>query len=315
MPVRFFQLGAADPLVALRTFKLVALANGKYDDHERALLVTAARCVGVEVDVDMLEPMAATAVAEAITDPADRLMILQGAVLMAIADGDATRDEIAVLHQLRDALGVDEGALRSLERLADGHRTLAMFEMMRRAPILGDIRAKYGLGAFAKLVAQLIGLQRTDEALAWRYEELGLLAEGTLGREFWRHCRQRRFGFPGERGGLQEFTVQHDFLHVLTGYDTDPDGEMQIAAFTAGMRRDKAFFFLFFPVMMFNVGVGPTQVAGVHTTTGLFDPDKLFAAMERGHAVTRDLILDWDYWPEVELPVVELRRKYGISPP
>ena len=45
------------------------------------------------------------------------------------------------------------------------------------------------------------------------------------GREFWQHMTSRKFAFPGEPGGLLERQCHHDLTHVLTGYDTDPDGE------------------------------------------------------------------------------------------
>ena len=311
--MRFYQMRAGDPSIALRAFKLVAMADGVFADNERALLATAARCFGIEVDVDALEPITPEAIAAALPDEGDRKMVLQGAILMAIADAEVSREEARLLKELKSALGIDDVTMRVLERLAAGHRKLAAVEMMRRAPVLRDIWEKHGLAAFMKIVIQLVGLQRTDEALAEKYRRFEQLPEGTLGKEFFKHCRALGFGFPGEKGGLQEFTVQHDFCHVLTGYSTEPEGEMQIAAFTAGMRKSDPFFFLFFPVMMFNVGVGPTNVPGVHTTVGLFDPDKLFRAMERGHQVSRDLLGDWDYWPDVVLPVEEVRRKYNVT--
>src|SRR5439155_974344 len=74
-----------------------------------------------------------------------------------------------------------------------------------------------------------------DSALAWRYRRLGLLPEGTLGREYWKYSRKNGFAMPGEIAGPDEIVVNHDLIHVLTGYDTDPPGEFEAAGFTAGI--------------------------------------------------------------------------------
>jgi hypothetical protein len=43
--------------------------------------------------------------------------------------------------------------------------------------------------------------------------------------------------------------------HVLSGYDTDPDGEIQQAAFQAGFVRKDGFMFLFFGIAQFHLGL------------------------------------------------------------
>src|SRR5687767_574404 len=120
--MRFFEFKSADPIVVLRAFKTVALADGQLDASERALMVTAARCLGVDADPDAVEPIDPDELARAVPDEGDRRRVLQGAMLMSIADAEETKDEVAVLRRMREALGVEEGVFRSLERLAAGHR-------------------------------------------------------------------------------------------------------------------------------------------------------------------------------------------------
>ena len=38
----------------------------------------------------------------------------------------------------------------------------------------------------------------------------------------------------------------------------------------------------------------------------------MFAALERGGAVTLDLSDKWDYWPYVGLPLAEARQRLGV---
>jgi hypothetical protein len=40
----------------------------------------------------------------------------------------------------------------------------------------------------------------------------------------------------------------------------------------------------------------------------------MFAAIERGSKVNTDLSDKWDYWPYVELPIDEVRRRLNILP-
>ena len=48
--------------------------------------------------------------------------------------------------------------------------------------------------------------------------------------------------------------------HVLSGYTTDPDGEVQVASFHAGYRRKDPFTFVFFVLLQFHLGVRMTPV-------------------------------------------------------
>jgi hypothetical protein len=40
----------------------------------------------------------------------------------------------------------------------------------------------------------------------------------------------------------------------------------------------------------------------------------MLAAIERGSRVTQDLPDNWDYWPWIELPLDEVRRRLNILP-
>ena len=41
------------------------------------------------------------------------------------------------------------------------------------------------------------------------------------------------FPFPGEPGGIYEVGALHDWVHVLTDYNTSPEGEIDVFAFIA----------------------------------------------------------------------------------
>jgi ubiquinone biosynthesis protein Coq4 len=151
-----------------------------------------------------------------------------------------------------------------------------------------------------------------DLEVAWRYKSLGLLPEGTLGREFWEHCTRNRFGVPGEKGGIPERMVYHDFGHVLAGYDTRPESEIQQGAFQGGFIREDGFAFLMFAIIQFHLGLKMTPATD--SQTGLFDVPKVLRAAHRGAACTVDLSDHWDPFAVADAPVEQIRAEYGIPP-
>jgi ubiquinone biosynthesis protein Coq4 len=144
-----------------------------------------------------------------------------------------------------------------------------------------------------------------------RFQALAELPDGTLGREYVRYREHNGFPWPGEKGGIPEGGVHHDFTHVLTGYATDPLGEIQIGAFTAGMKKTDPFMFLFFPMLEFHVGLAIRP--GTPSFPGHYDAALAFKAHQAGSRCARDLTDHWDFWSVVDRPVASLRDEYRIA--
>jgi hypothetical protein len=186
---------------------------------------------GTGVDVDALPSINPGEVAEAIKEPHQRKRVVQLATIAAMVEGDVTSAEAEAVKKLASALEVEERSLKVLGEIAADHDLLTLFDMMRR------IMGKYGSAAYREEgfagVRRMLGMfgAGEDPEVAWKYKQLGLLPEGTLGREFWEHCTKNRFPLPGEKGGIPERMVFHDFGHVLAGYDTRPESEIQQGAF------------------------------------------------------------------------------------
>jgi ubiquinone biosynthesis protein Coq4 len=106
--------------------------------------------------------------------------------------------------------------------------------------------------------------------------------------------------------------VFHDLGHVLAGYGTDPEGEIQQAAFQSGFVRNDGFAFLFFGIVQFHLGVKLTPIADPEV--GFFDVDKVMTALARGAACKIDLSDQWDFWPYMARPLDEVRAALGIPP-
>jgi hypothetical protein len=187
---------------------------------------------------------------------------------------------------------------------------LTRFDMMRR--IMGKVGSRAyreeGFAGIRKMLAPFTGGE--DPEVAWKYKQLGLLPEGTLGREFWEHCTKNRFAVPGEKGGIPERLVFHNFGHVLAGYDTRPESEIQQGAFQEGFIREDGFAFLMFVVIQFHLGVKVTPVTDGQT--GLFDVAKVLRAAQRGAACKVDLSHRWDPFAVADAPLDQIRAEYGV---
>lgn len=302
--------------VGARALKTVALAHGEFEETERAVLGAITHALGVEVDLDALEPIEPSLVAETFTDPELKTKLLQALVVMALADGEATKDEAAVLTKFGKALGVDEGSVSAVKKLAEGHLFTLRFDLARRMPILRQVASatwkEEGIKGIWKLFKTARGTDQ-DPEVAWKFKKLGLLPEGTLGREFWVHMTRNGFAFPGELGGLPERAVHHDVTHVLAGYDTDALGETRIASFYAGMLDSDPFALVLGTMVMFHVGVKLSPIA---TPAHLqWKPEEALAALQRGARCKVKLWDGWDYWAIMDRTIPDLRREYGIGDP
>jgi hypothetical protein len=104
----------------------------------------------------------------------------------------------------------------------------------------------------------------------------------------------------------------HDLGHVLSGYGTDPQSEIQQAAFQAGFARRDGFSFLLFGILQFHLGMRVTPVAKGHR--GLFDVPLVLNALRRGAECKVDLSEGFDIFAHKDRPLDEVRSELGIPP-
>ena len=301
--------------VALAALQSVAQSNGSLTAPERTLLELLAEMHGTRADLDSLPDVDPVALAAQVVDPHQRKRLVQMAVVMATVDGDVSPVQERTVRSIAEALEVDEASLKVLHGLVNDSKLLTRVHMMRRlmGRFVGEAREKEGLKGVKKFMGPLLfGGGGEDHEVAWRYKQLGLLPQGTFGRAYWEFCTSRRFAFPGEPNGLPERMVFHDFGHVLSGYETDAEGEIQQGAFQAGFTRTDGFSFLIFVIVQFHLGLKVTPIAAPRT--GLFDVRKVIRAVERGSACRDDLSARWDHWAWVELPLEEVRHRLGVAP-
>lgn len=294
-------------LVVLRALRHVASANERFTSAERALIEGIARIHELRVDVDELEPISFSRVAEVVSDAHRRKRAVQLAIVTALVEGTPSIETERSVRELASALGIDEAGLDVLYEVSHGHAMLARIDMFRRFG--RSLRSAAEFPGIFQFALPVLGFAtRANREMADRYRALGQCAPGTLGRAFYDHFVENDFRMPGEPGGIP--MIFHDLGHVLSGYPTDPQGEIQQAAFQAGFSRRDGFTFLLFGILQFHAGLRITPVAqGYH---GLFDVPLVLNALQRGASCSMDLGDGYDLFANKDRSIVEVRAELGI---
>jgi hypothetical protein len=161
-----------------------------------------------------------------------------------------------------------------------------------------------------------------DEALAQRWESLRHLPDGTLGREVANFYDARGFAFPGRPGSAPPLLAQHDWVHVLAGYGSTVESEIEVFGFIARANDDaRAFSLLAQVVSLFETGYAASGL-------GLFEYDRghlshqgvavrLADALRRGAlAAAANNSIDFlsvDWFEHAETPIDDARARFGIA--
>jgi len=318
------QLMQPDPAAAvlgLRAMKTIASAAGPIGPAQRGLMEAAKKIIlRVDADIDTLPPVTPAELAAGFPGSELRQQFANGMLVMAVADGVPAPETLAKVEAFGAALGITSPVLADLRLLAEQHMLLFKLDFLRRghiADIMKNELHNRGLLGFAKSVLGMRGLME-DPALAARYRAWEKLPEGTLGRGLIDFYNKHGFSVPGERNGFPEAGLYHDFSHLLGGYSTEPEGEIEVASFTAGYKRERPFYVVLFVVLIFSTGVNMRPTPDDFVTVGLLGKpgmaERMLAAIERGSKVTQDLSDNWDYWAWIELPIDEVRRRLNILP-
>jgi ubiquinone biosynthesis protein Coq4 len=311
----------ATALLGLRALKSIATSSGPIGPAQRALMEASKKIIlGIDADIDALAPVTPAELAAGFPAGALRQQFAHGMIVTAVADGPPTREAIAQVDAYAKALGISEPVLADLRLLADGYMTIFKLDFLRRghiADIFKNQLDQKGPLSLAKSVLTMRGVIE-DQALAKRYRAWEKLPEGTLGRTLVDFYNKNGFAVPGERGGFPEAGLYHDFCHLLGGYSTEPEGEVQVAAFSAGFKRERPFYIMLFAVLIFSSGVQMRPTADDFVTKGVLAKpgiaELMLAAIERGSKVNTDLSDKWDYWAWIELPIDEVRQRLNILP-
>ncbi len=295
-----------------RALRTALRPAGDLTATEHAFLRTYARITGRTVDPATVMPVVPSEVT--IAHARGRKRLVQLCAMAALLGHPVNPGSVAFVEAMARHLRIAEPVLQVLDALRAADFRRARRLAVRRA-FGGIVRDAYHgeglLGVLRFFAALRLGLA-VNRGQHWDFKRLGLLPDGTLGREYWKHMTRVGFGFPGEPGGIPKSVAYHDIGHVLAQHETTPLGEIQQACFQAGSRRDDGFLFVQFVILQFHHGIKLTPATDAHE--GHFDPELALWALHRGASCAVDVTRDWDYWPLMPLSVEEAASRIGLLP-
>jgi hypothetical protein len=275
---------------------------------------------GHPVDPSRLAPISLDETASAITDPAFRHQLVGAAIALGMSVHPPDRAVATRIRDLAAALEVDEPVLDAFERGAQGHRFWMLADYARHSWATDVVKqevTEHGIRAFAAQFARLKGHGREDAETIARFAGLAELPPGSWGRAVFDFYARHQWPLPGQHGSVPLLTTHHDWVHVASGYDATPLGELQVTAFMAAqMPDDTALSVLFFGWSIYETGMlkvplSPGAVGTISSDPG--NPRQVADALRRGTESGVDL-LDLDHWAYAHRPLVEVREEFHVGP-
>jgi hypothetical protein len=305
--------GKAELPTVMRTLRTALRTDGALDANEQLFLDTFARITGFERpqrDPLPLHPDDTVAVEGA----HQRKRLVQLSALAVLLGRPLRADSLAFLKALARVLDTHDPVIDVIDAICQGRpakaRLLAMRRMMR--VLLKEAYLAEGAMGVVRVFAAMLLKAPVNRDLMVKYKQLGLLPEGTLGREYWKFMVREGFNFPGEPAGIPATISYHDIAHVIAGHEATPSGEIQQGSFQGGNRREDGFFFIQMAVVHFHQGVVVTPATPA--TVDLFAPDKVLWAIHRGARCNVDMTHQWNYWDLMPLPLDEARARVALVP-
>ena len=321
------QIHRTDPRSApyqLRALLMIARAAREEFGAPQRAVVQAMQHVFFHISEDIgdLQPISPTELAAHVGQDDQALQLIRLMVVVSVADGPPSRDQVSLIEAFAAVLAVDEPAVKVIAYLAKGRLLRFRLAFLRRSHIRHYFRNTYRMsGGFLpviKAVLRFRGVLGEDAATVSRFRSLETLSQATLGYQFFRHCVDAGIAFPGEKEGFPVGAIFHDVTHVLSGYDTSAQGELKNAAFQAGYTKGAHDFFTWLIAMVLHgarVNLTPFPMPNIE---GLLGEEGLAESMvrelERGSCVKVDLGDAWDFWDHAESPIGEVRERLGIPP-
>jgi len=231
--------------------------------------------------------------------------------IMAMIDAPIDDAKFAAVLTYAGKLGINARYLNEIAEAARQHLQEALADMTRAN--MASISNHPWTGGDAGAWLMPYQGKAADPALAARFTTLKDLHRKTFGYQFWAHFNRNGYAFPGDPKGLNAaFSLPHDTVHVMTGYDTAARGEILASTFTASMHRSFPMAGHILPVIFsWHLNVEINKVAGAYA--GALDPVEVWRAYAAGAQCKVDTFApDWNFWDYVAQPIDDLRQEWNI---
>ncbi len=241
-----------------------------------------------------------------------RQEVMQLLTLLAFLEPRLDQAKVRLLERIAADLQVERGVVADLEAVCRGHVLQAFGDMYRRT--FAALNNDGVVQGYARFILPMMGLG-IDREHEGRYAALGAAPAGSLGAGLHAYYQHNGFPFPGSRKGLPyAYVAIHDVHHVIGGYATDPDGELQVLGFTMGLFPDHALLIALPALLQFQMGIAdPLAVSVAPKLKDQLDAPTFAQALQRGAATTgpiRDF--HWDFWPWIDRPLAAVRRDLKV---
>lgn len=247
-----------------------------------------------------------------------QFMLLCALVLDPLPEGVVTR-----IGAYAAELGIENDMLRIAQRFARGSFGLALVDFQRSGYMETWDPARSEVLHTSRELREAWEQCVRDDDLAHRWASLRALPDGTLGRDVAKFYDARGFTFPGTPSSAPPLLAQHDWVHVLAGYGSTVESEIEVFAFIARANDDpRAFSLLAQIVSLFETGYAAAGMGLFHYDRGHLSHDgmatRLADAMRRGAlSAAANQSIDFlavDWFQLAELGVDEARARLGVTP-
>lgn len=300
----------------LGAMRAVGETGSLASDKDRHAIGSARRYMFGEAgdfDFDRLAPVTPEALTSALADTPLAENAIKFITVMAFIDGELDKAKVAAVLRYAGALGMHQHYIDQINDAAHGHLQDVLADMIRCN--MESITGKpWDGGDVNKWLLPYAGTH-ADPAEVAKFETLAQLPADSFGHAFYAHFHRNNYGFPGDPKALNAaFSLPHDSVHVLTGYDTSPRGEILVSTFTAAMHPYFPMGGHVLPVIFsWHLMVKINEIA--RSAKDALDPDEFWRAWAAGADTTIDTFApDYDFWAHVEQPLVDLRKGWSILP-
>jgi len=244
-------------------------------------------------------------------------------VLLEYAAHPLRPEVAAAVEQAARRLGVHVPLVDDAAELAHRHFRLVYMDLERQSWYTSETVRQTLRGRGIELLRSKLAYEGIvpSPRIARRWRGLRACAPGTWGRAVADFYEQHGFPFPGDRHGIYELGARHDWVHVLTDYETDPEGEIDVFAFIAASMVDRhGLVLLAFTLSLFQNG-SITRVDGkvidaacADTLSGPGAVARFVDALRRGRACAVDVMGSLDLFAYRDVPLDEVRARFGVLP-
>jgi hypothetical protein len=310
----------ADAPRVLGMVKSAFAPAGGLDDLQQSLLSGIASSL-YAIDLAAVPPADDAAVAAATHE--ERLHAVHLMVVLEFVEHPLPARVAATVEEYARRLGVSHRLLHDARSLAKGHFARMYLDLQRHSWYEEETIRESVRGRWEELIRSKLAYTGVvaDRVIAEKWRGLRDCPAGSWGRAVADFYDEHGFPFPGERFGIYELGARHDWIHVLTGYGTEPEGELDVFAFIAASMQDER------GLVLLAITLGLFQNGSIHHVAGkrikiaradTLSDDGATArwvdAFRRGSLATTDVMGTVRLFEHKNDQLEDVRERYGVVP-